>query len=571
MKESTVAHGDESVSLLERYWKGWISWGAAALALGQLSSGSAIAAERILFNYSILGRSISVRALETYARDGILTEDLVSYARFVNPKQMAQLREGLLQKVELSPVAVSQFLYSSPGELLLNRLSRLIQTRDGRGSFYALRSSLVLAAADPQGLTPLAILRQYPNSDVVVNVQEIVGLVDEVNRFLKQTDTVTQQIQTLSEAAPLSPAQRSILMQAKQSGPIEWQKFTLPFQDDTEKRLRYTRKVRQFAVDVYLPLTDRPRPLVVISHGLNSDRESYAYLAQHLASYGFAVAVPEHPGSNKQQLQSLLEGRGREVAEPIEFLDRPLDIQFLLDSLQSLAKTDERLQGRLDFDRAGIIGQSFGGYTSLAAAGAPLSFDNLLQNCGRELNTTLNISLALQCQALRLPSAQYQLADARIKAAIAINPIASGVFGPDSLAQIQVPVMVIAGSMDVVAPALPEQIQPFTQLKTLQRYLAVIQNSNHFSTIAPSSAEVEALPQIKGLEGPSPALAQSYVKVLSLLFMQRYLNSQQDNQILLSPAGAEALSQSPLPLSIVNALPDEGLVPDSVKPEDGEK
>lgn len=550
-----------------RDWKkSWIGWGVAVFTLGQVGS-SAIAAERILFNYSVLGRSLSVRALETYVRDGILTEDLVSYARFVKPTQLAQLREGLQQKVELSPVGISQFLYSPPGELLLNRISRLIQTRGGQGSFYALRSALVLAASDPQGLTPLSILRQYPNPDVVVNVEEIVGLVDEVNRFLKQTVAVTQEIRALSKGPPLSAADALKLEQLKQPGTLRWQKITLTLQDSTEKRLQYTRQIRQFVADVYLPNTDRPQPLVVISHGLNSDRQSYAYLAQHLASYGFAVAVPEHPGSNKQQIQLLLEGQGREVAEPMEFLNRPLDIQFLLNSLESLAKTDVRFQGKINFDQVGMIGQSFGGYTSLAVAGAPLSFRTLLQRCGRDLNTTLNISLALQCQALRLPLGQYQLADVRVKAVIAINPITSGVFGPESLAQIKVPVMMIAGGRDVVAPALSEQIQPFTQLKTLQRYLVVIENSNHFSTIAPANLQTEALPQLEGLEGPSPALARSYVNVLSLAFMQAYLSGQQSNQALLSPAGAEVLSQFPLPLSIVTALPMKGLVPDSVKPK----
>jgi predicted dienelactone hydrolase len=557
------------VSSFYRLWKGcWVGLGITVLSLGQWGSSSAIAAERILFNYSILGRSISVRALETYAREGILTEDLVSYARFVKPNQLAQLREGLLQKVELSPVAISQFLYSPPGELLLERVSRLVQTGSGQGSFYALRSTLILAANDPQGLTPLSILRHYPNRDVVVNVEEIVGLVDAANRFLKQTDAVTKEIQTLSKTAPLSDAQTKKLVQFKQPGPLTWTKINLPLQDSTEKRLRYTGKARTFVTDVYLPVTDRPQPLVIISHGLNSDRESYAYLAQHLASYGFAVAVPEHPGSNKQQLQALLEGRSREVAEPLEFLDRPLDIQFLLDSLQSLAETDVQFQDKLDFDRVGIIGQSFGGYTSLATAGAPLSFSNLAQNCGRELNTTLNISLGLQCQAQRLLPAQYELSDPRIKAAIAINPITSGVFGPESLGQIKIPVMMVAGGRDIVAPALPEQIQPFSQLKASQQYLVLIDNSNHFSTIAPSSQETEALSQIKGLEGPSPELARSYINVLSILFMQSYLKGEQGNRIFLSPAGAESLSQLPLPLSIVNALPHTDLLPSSVKPED---
>jgi predicted dienelactone hydrolase len=560
------------VSSFYHDWRGcWVGLGALVLSLGQWGGGSAIAAERILFNYSFLGRSISVRALETYARDGVLTEDLVSYARFVKPNQLARLREGLKQKVELSPIAISQFLYTPPGELLLDRVSRLVQTRSGQGSFYALRSTLILASMDPEGLTPLTILKHYPNPDVVVNVEEIVGLADAANLFLKQTDAVTKEIKALSKAPALSPPQVSQLGQLKQPGSFQWQKITLTLQDNTEKRLRYTGHIRQFAADVYLPVTNQPQPLVIISHGLNSDRESYAYLAQHLASYGFAVAVPEHPGSNKQQLQALLEGRGREVAEPSEFLDRPLDIQFLLDELERLAKTDERFQGKLDFGQVGIIGQSFGGYTALALAGAPLSFNMLLQSCSRELDTTLNISLALQCQALRLPADRYQLADSRIKAAIAINPITSGVFGPESLAQIKVPVMMMAGGRDIVAPALPEQIQPFAQLKALQRYLVLIENSNHFSTIAPARSETEALPQLKGLEGPSPELARSYVNVLSLAFMQAYLKGQQNNQAFLSPAGAEVLSQFPLPLSIVQSLPAKVLVPEGVKLDGAKK
>ncbi|HEY9825334.1 MAG TPA: hypothetical protein V6D19_07795, partial [Stenomitos sp.] len=282
---------------------------------------------------------------------------------------------------------------------------------------------------------------------------------------------------------------------------------------------------------------------------------------------GFMVAVPEHPGSNKQQVQALLEGIGRDVAEPVEFLDRPLDVQFLLNALQNLAQSDERFRGKLDATRAAIIGQSFGGYTSLAAAGAPLDFASLRQKCSQQLNTTLNFSLVLQCQALRQPSAQYQLADSRIKAAIAINPITSALFSPASLAQLQTPVMIVSGSDDVVAPALSEQIEPFTHLTTPQRYLALIKNSNHFSTIAPAPAdESSPIPQLQGLEGPAPDLARAYIKVLSLVFMDVYLKGESSLKGYLSPAGAATLSQSPLPLSIATVLPEKGLIPKDSPP-----
>lgn len=540
-----------------RFKNSLLQWGVMVVALFPTVLNPALSAERIFVNYSLFGRSISIRALETYAREGKLTGELVSYARFIKPKQLAQLREGLLQKIEFSPISLSQFLYSSTGQIILGRGSQVIQTPVSQGSFYALRSALILAANDPEGFTPLSVLRHYPSPEILVNVEEIVAIAKETNRLFKQTSAIVKETQSVPIGSPLSTSDATRLRDWQKSGSFKWQKTTLSLQDASPKRLNYTQQVRNFLADLYVPETDRPQPMVVISHGLNSDRQSYKYLAEHLASYGFVVVVPEHPGSNKQQIQSLLEGRGSDVAQPTEFLDRPLDVQFVLDTLQGLSQTDPRFQGKLNLEQVGIIGQSFGGYTSLAMAGAPINFEGLRKSCGQGLSKTLNISLVLQCQALSVPVAQYALTDSRIKAAIAINPIASAVLGSTSLAQVQIPTMMMSGSDDVIAPAWFEQIQPYEALATPQRYFVMIQNSNHFSTIAQSKSEFESLPQIQGLEGPTPEVAQNYVKVLSLVFMQTYLQEQKANQTFLSSAGAAILSQPTLPLSIVQTLPEK--------------
>ncbi len=540
-----------------RFKNSWLQWGVMVVALFPTVLNPALSAERIFVNYSLFGRSISIRALETYAREGKLTGELVSYARFIKPKQLAQLREGLLQKIEFSPVSLSQFLYSSTGQIILGRGSQVIQTPVSQGSFSALRSALILAANDPEGFTPLSILRHYPSPEIVVNVEEIVAIAKETNRLFKQTSAIVKETQSVPIDSPLSMSDATRLRDWQKSGSFKWQKTTLSLQDASPKRLNYTQQVRKFLADIYVPEADRPQPMVIISHGLNSDRQSYEYLAEHLASYGFVVVVPEHPGSNKQQIQSLLEGRGKDVAQPTEFLNRPLDVQFVLDTLQSLSQTDPRFQSKLNLEKVGIIGQSFGGYTSLALAGAPINFEGLRKSCGQGLSKTLNISLVLQCQALSVPVAQYALTDSRIKAAIAINPIASAVLGSTSLAQIRIPTMMMSGSDDVIAPAWFEQIQPYAALVTPQRHFVMIQNSNHFSTIARSKSEFESLPQIQGLEGPTPEVTQSYVKVLSLVFMQTYLQEQQADQKFLSSAGAAILSRPTLPLSIVQTLPEK--------------
>ncbi|NEO20295.1 alpha/beta fold hydrolase, partial [Moorena sp. SIO4A5] len=281
------------------------------------------------------------------------------------------------------------------------------------------------------------------------------------------------------------------------------------------------------------------------SHGLGSERKTFEYLARHLASHGFAVAVPEHPGSNADQIQALLTGLAKEAAPPSEFINRPLDIKFLLDELES------SFQGQLNLQQVGVLGQSFGGYTSLALAGAEINFEQLQQDCAPLNQDTLNISLLLQCRAFDLPPQDYQLSDQRIKGAIAINPITSTVLGKSQLSPIQVPLMVVAGSDDTIAPALPEQIQPFTWLTTLQKYLVLLRRGTHFSTLAPSPDDV---PLPEAVLGPDPTIAQEYMKALSLAFFQTYIAGKSEYQAYLSAAYAQSLSKELMPLSLVTIL-----------------
>jgi predicted dienelactone hydrolase len=399
------------------------------------------------------------------------------------------------------------------------------------------------------------LLKSYPTDGIQVDLAEGLSTFSQSRKLIQATDEAVASIKAKATATPL-PALAGQRLAAR--GAFRWQQVSLMLEDRTPLRLDYTGSDRQFPIDVYLPKgTTDPRPVIVISHGLNSDRQSYAYLAQHLASHGFVVAVPEHTGSNTDQLLDLLEGRANEIPSATEFLDRPLDVKFLLDDLAARSQSDPTFKDRLNLEQVGIIGQSFGGYTALALAGAPLNLKRLQQDCNKNLADTLNLSLVLQCQALRLPRQDYQLADPRIKAAIAINPIGSSLFGPVSLGQIQVPVMLVAGSADTIAPALPEQIRPFSWLTSPHKYFTLIQRGTHFSTIDESSkAEAEPLPTSPQLIGPAPELARTYVEALTTAFMQTYVAQQQSYQRYLSSGYVAALSRSPLPLSLVETLPE---------------
>jgi len=507
----------------------------------------AFAADRIYFAYGALERSIPISSLENYAKNGKIDRDLADYAQYADAEQLAQLRTVLMARIPLSHVAVSQFLYTSQGEAVLDRLGQVIQTEARQPGFYALRAALILGADQPEGLTLLNVLRKFPTRSIRIDVSRSLELARVLEALVTQTQKTIAAVDRQAAAEATSDPQVDFtqLPDLRKRGRLTWKKQAVALTDRSRNRI--------FPVDLYLPQGGSQRyPIIVISHGVGSDRSTFAYLAEHLASYGFMVAVPEHPGSNAKQLTALLNGKANEVAEPSEFIDRPLDVKYLLDYLAS-AQDDPMFQGKLNLEQVGVIGQSFGAYTALALAGAPIDFQHLQKSCNYN-NETFNISLLLQCRALELVPPRSSLHDPRVKAVIALNPPISGILGQESLSQIKIPVLIGAGSADTIAPALPEQIQPFTWLTTPNRYFALIEGATHFSTLAeaPSGSAPVALPL--QVIGPNPALARRYLVALSVAFCETYVANRPDYRPYLSAAYAKSITQSPLTFSLMRSF-----------------
>jgi predicted dienelactone hydrolase len=499
-------------------------------------------AEKIALSYGIVRQSIAVDALERYAVTGIVEDNLAIYARHATAEQMAQLQQILLAQIPLNSQQLSQLLDTPMGEQLIHRLATLIHSDTPSQSSAAIRSALIRAAATPKGLTVLNAIHQFPANQIEIDLLRSLKMAAELRSLIHQNHQMISQVNQHAEltatvsALPVELSQTNL----QQQGHFIWEQHTLTLTDSSRHRT--------FPVDLYLPIHHQPSPVVVISHGLSSDRSSFAYLAQHLVTYGFAVVVPEHPGSNWKQLLAVFEGKADRIVPPREFIDRPLDITFLLDELSQLTRSSPVFQGRLNLKQVGVVGQSFGGYTALVLAGATINFQKLKTDC-RASQPSLNPSLLFQCQALSLPQQRVDLADPRVKAIMAISPVASSILGQASLSQIDLPVLMTASSHDVLAPALMEQFSPFTWLTHSDKYLALFNGATHFSSIAPPKFDFH--PEMSAQD----AIARRYINALSTAFFQTYIADQPSYHPYLSAAYANAISEDALQLSLVQSLP----------------
>ena len=529
------------------------SLGAMSVALKPKPS---LAAERISFSLPIFGEfHLSVDSLEVFAREGKITPEFDFYAKRLEPQTLKRLRQILQKQFEVSPVTVSRLTNMPMGEKFLRQLGKVIYTHPGRNGLYALRAALILAAADAEGLTPINVMRHFPTQEIQLNTKSISSLIDESANFLAYNETTIKAIaqQANRELASEQKVNLDQLSDLRQPGAYAVAKKTMTFEID---RARQTQigfaESYNLDADIYLPEDlAKPAPLAILTHGFSSDRSHFQYLAEHLASHGYIVLVPEHIGSNSEYKEAFLRGELSVAVSPLEFISRPLDITHLLNAIENHAA----FQGLIDWSQVGILGHSFGGNTALVVSGAPLNFQRISQVC-QQNQPDLNVSILLQCRASSLPPGEYNLRDPRIKAVVGVNPVTSSILGPESMSQIAIPTMILGGNEDIVTPFIEEQAHPFLWLKTEDKYLGVMVIASHNSTSSEEGAE--QLPDI--LKGVRPDLARSYLKAMSLAFFEVHLRDRSDYKPYLSSAYAQAISNNQeLNLHLVKSLTPEQL------------
>ncbi|MEX1254994.1 MAG: dienelactone hydrolase family protein [Dehalococcoidia bacterium] len=209
------------------------------------------------------------------------------------------------------------------------------------------------------------------------------------------------------------------------------------------------------AVTDEAPATDDgPFPLVIFSHGSGGMLENQSFFTGHLASWGFVVASPPHPGNTTDDCVLC---DAQNIAASAQ--ERPGDVAFILDEMVTLHDDGTEPLGPLvDPERTAIAGHSFGGWTAVSVA----------------------------------PDGQFD-------AAVSLAP---GL--PESLipvaADVRAPVMVIAGSKDEIVPKDEvDNLYDALAVATITHYV-LLPEGHHLSFIDHCLGCTDALPEARGHE-----------------------------------------------------------------------
>ena len=506
---------------------------SAVIGLAVLAA-PASSAERISFQLGEFERSIPIDELADFATGEPPGTALADLLRLFKPSEKQALRRALNQSAPVNAVMASNYLSTALGKRTVQQLVKLInQPTDVAGN--ALASALIEAAAKGDGLRLIDVLEAYPLPSIPVNVAAVGSLLRSLTQEFNLQNKLYGRLAELGGPPKTGPD----LQVAALPGRTGFEQVSFSFRG---------RVVDSIKAGVYLPKTataTRQAPLVVLAPGLNTDMNGLLYVGQTLASHGYAVASLDFPFTSADTMTAAIEGTGA-IPPANAWYRQPITVSELIDQVE------KRWGNRVDTQRVGVLGQSLGGYTVTALAGAQLDWPNLVRGC-EQLNdpstVVLNPAIVWQCAAPGRVVKRTSFRDPRVKVAVAVNPVTNPIFSPRSMSRVAVPMLVIAGMKDVFAPPVSQQLTPFTGLRQPGSVLAVQKNGTHLSFLDATSN----LPPV--ITGPDQPLARQELRGMAKLFFDRHLLDQAGT-LPLAPVGNGAFrsGSAPLPLLFRSSL-----------------
>jgi predicted dienelactone hydrolase len=251
---------------------------------------------------------------------------------------------------------------------------------------------------------------------------------------------------------------------------------------------------REVPLKIYLPESRSPSPVILFSHGLGGSKDNNPYLGKHWASRGYVVVFLQHRGSDEDVWKDVARRERMEklkaAANAKSLQGRTDDVPATLDQLAKWNERGQKLAGRLDLDKIGMSGHSFGAVTTQAVSG---------QSYGRR---------------------GQPFTDTRIKAAIAMSPSVPR-FGnrSDTFSKVEIPWLMMTGTQD-------ESVIGRTTPKDRRKVFQQLPASGHFYELVLHDAEHMAFSErrLSGSQHRNPN-HHKVILALSSAFWDAYLKN----------------------------------------------
>jgi predicted dienelactone hydrolase len=268
---------------------------------------------------------------------------------------------------------------------------------------------------------------------------------------------------------------------------------------------------RSIPLKLYFLDSTRLAPVILFSHGLGGSREGSQFLGKHWAARGYICVFLQHPGSDESVWKDLPVAERmaalREAADAKNFLLRVQDVPVVIDQLAAWNDNEgHELAQRMNMDKIGMSGHSFGAVTTQAVSGQTTAR-------GRGLFT-----------------------EKRILAALPMSPSTpKGSTAEQAFGTVKIPWLLMTGTNDVSVigdQTVESRLAVFPALPPGNKYELVLNKAQH------SAFTDRPLPGDKEERNPKH---HASILALSTAFWDAYLKGDKDAKAWLDGDGPKAI------------------------------
>ncbi|HEU4521050.1 MAG TPA: hypothetical protein VFT12_03545 [Thermoanaerobaculia bacterium] len=178
---------------------------------------------------------------------------------------------------------------------------------------------------------------------------------------------------------------------------------------------------RRIDLTIEYPIAEGSYPVIIFSTGFGVPSRTYVGLSSYWATFGYVVIKVGHLETKPDAADVAAAWAGQ---TPADWQQRVRDVKFVIDSLPRIQELYPELKGKMDPEKIGVGGHSYGAFVAMLIAGAK-TFSN---------------------------GVATSYADPRVKAVIAMSPQGpseSRGLTTESWREVRIPIMYMTGSSDV--------------------------------------------------------------------------------------------------------------------------
>jgi predicted dienelactone hydrolase len=307
--------------------------------------------------------------------------------------------------------------------------------------------------------------------------------------------------------------------------------FTVQSADDIT--IQDKERKKELHAKVYYPKGDGPFPVIVFSHGFGAGKDAFAPIGKHWASHGYVSIHPQHAdggsmdrlrnkkaddkdadpkagaGLDREKLRERLKQgggfQGGLGGSPDQIANRVRDVTAVIDGLDQIEEKVPELKGKLDREKIGVSGHSYGACVSMLIGGATIDVDGKAKS----------------------------FADPRVKCIVPISAAGSGEYGltKESWKPSKLPALYVTGTKDVrPGHEFAWRKEPFDLSPERDKYLLIVDGANHVSF---GGGPAGAARFGAGIGGSTVTVATNFVKTSSTAFFDAYLKGDRKAQAFL--------------------------------------